>query len=37
VSSALRDKIRAGRFCAIRDRATDRPIVALAISDLSQP
>jgi hypothetical protein len=34
VSSVLREKIRAGRFSGVRDRATDRPVVALAISDL---
>jgi hypothetical protein len=37
VSSVLREKIRAGRFSGVRDRTTDRPVVALAISDLPPP
>jgi hypothetical protein len=37
VSSVLREKIRAGGLSGLRDRATDRPVVALAISDLPPP
>jgi hypothetical protein len=34
VSTALREKIRAGRFSGTRGRTTDRPEVALSITDL---
>ena len=37
VSTALREKIRAGRFSGTRDRTTDRPEVALSITDLPPP
>jgi len=34
VSTALREKIRAARFSGTRDRTTDRPEIALSITDL---